>query len=313
MAPSISYTFDLSSEKKVITFTGECGEEYTLVHELSWTIFGNSILNISAGCNVDRKVLITAELYSNSNNTVKTSSLLEDGTATLNFQNVNFLTTEPWRCVICVVPHLQLCEFEQFADASSSSTPTRKEYIRKSNFKELSADFQLILETGDLSDVVISNGACKINAHKVVLAARSPVFAKMFQHPMKENRENRVLISDMPDDVLREMISFIYTGTVSLRDGAMARNLYIAADKYAVKDLKKLCSEVLQKFCFDNVLDSLFLAHLYDDKTLKQSALDFIAMNYSQVKSSESWENFMKENKALAIEVLSFVIENKVQ
>lgn len=312
MADAFSYTFDLSSEKKVLKFIGQNGEKYFLTHELSWTIYGNSILNIAVECNAEKQYLITAELCSTNEKPVKTTALLEDCAANLNFQNVNFLTPDPWKCIIQIIPHFQLHDLQE-SSTLASLLPNKKGIIKKIKLDKLSEDLKNILKNGDLSDVVLSDGVTEIRAHKVILSARSPVFSKMFQHRMKENCENCVKISDIPGDALAELVSYIYTGTIILKDSKMARDLYIAADKYAVIDLKKLCSEVLQNVTFDDILDTLALADLYEDKALKLSTLNFITMNYSQVKNTKNWDSFMKENQALAIEILSFIIENKVQ
>lgn len=314
MADTFSYTFDLSSDKKILKFIGQNGEKYVFIHELTWTIYGNSILNISVECNTEKQYLITAELCTTNVSPVKTAALLEDCVANLNFQNVNFLTPDSWKCIIQIIPHLKLHDLQESSTSSSSTSllSIKKNAIKKVKLEKLSDDLNNIFKTGDLSDVVLSDGITQIRAHKVILSARSPVFSRMFQHQMKENCENCVKISDIPGDALVELISYIYTGSIVLKDAKMARELYIAADKYAVIDLKKLCSEVLQNVTFDDVLDTLILADLYEDKTLKQSSLNFIAMNYSQVKNTKNWESFMQENQPLAIEILSFIIENKV-
>lgn len=311
MACTFSYTFDLSSDKKYVRFSSDKGEEYVLTHELTWTIYGNSILNIIVESNTTKDLLIIVELFSTNLNSFKSSAQLENNRALLNFQNVNFLTPDPWRCVIHVVPHLYLQDVQESPVASFTSVPTKRGLIQKPKLEQLSEDMQRILSSGDLSDVVLTDGISKIPAHKVILSARSPVFGRMFQHPMKENSENSVLISDVSEEVLKEFISFIYTGIITVKDMKMARNLYMVADKYAVIDLKAECSEILKAVSFEDVLDTLALADLYEDKVLKHASLDFISKNYSKVKSSKSWESFMKENQSLAIEILSFIIENR--
>lgn len=67
--------------------------------------------------------------------------------------------------------------------------------------------------------------------------ARSPVFQAMFEHEMEERKHNRVDITDVDHEVLREMLRFIYTGKASNLE-KMADDLLAAADK--VKPLKKL-------------------------------------------------------------------------
>jgi len=70
----------------------------------------------------------------------------------------------------------------------------------------------------------------EFEAHKAVLAARSPVFAAMFEHEMEERKKNRVEITDVDVEVLREMLRFIYTGKSNALD-KMADDLLAAADK----------------------------------------------------------------------------------
>ncbi len=44
----------------------------------------------------------------------------------------------------------------------------------------------LLFPQGTFSDVTLSVGATEFKAHKAILAARSPVFAAMFEHSMEE-------------------------------------------------------------------------------------------------------------------------------
>lgn len=52
----------------------------------------------------------------------------------------------------------------------------------------------------------------------------------MFEHEMEERKKNRVEITDVDVEVLREMLRFIYTGKSSALD-KMADDLLAAADK----------------------------------------------------------------------------------
>ena len=85
-------------------------------------------------------------------------------------------------------------------------------------------------------------------AHKAILAARSPVFAAMFQHDLAEKKQNRVDITDMEPEVLREMLRFIYTGKAPALDKLDA-DLLAAADK--------VCFDSLMNFTYSCYLLSL--------------------------------------------------------
>lgn len=118
-------------------------------------------------------------------------------------------------------------------------------------------------------------------AHKAVLAARSPVFAAMFEHEMEERKHNRVEITDVDADVLREMLRFIYTGKSNNLE-KMADDLLAAADKYALERLKVMCEEALcSGLSVDNAAEVLILADLHSADQLKAQAIDFINMYVS--------------------------------
>lgn len=52
----------------------------------------------------------------------------------------------------------------------------------------------------------------------------------MFEHEMEERKQNRVAITDVDHEVLREMLRFIYTGRAANLE-RMADDLLAAADK----------------------------------------------------------------------------------
>ena len=115
-----------------------------------------------------------------------------------------------------------------------------------------------------------------MQAHKAILAARSPVFAAMFEHEMEERKHNRVEISDVEPEVFREMLRFIYTGKASNLE-RMADDLLAAADKYALERLKVMCEEALcTNLSTENSAEVLILADLHSADQLKAQAIDFI-------------------------------------
>lgn len=56
----------------------------------------------------------------------------------------------------------------------------------------------------------------------------------MFEHEMEERKQNRVAISDVDHEVLKEMLRFIYTGKAPNLE-KMADDLLAAADKVCRK------------------------------------------------------------------------------
>jgi len=76
-----------------------------------------------------------------------------------------------------------------------------------------------LLESKSHSDVTFVVGGegeekQEFAGHKVILAVRCPVFAKMFEHDFEENKLNQVVITDMSPKVFEQFMKFIYSGKV---------------------------------------------------------------------------------------------------
>lgn len=89
-------------------------------------------------------------------------------------------------------------------------------------------------ENSRFTDCCLCVAGQEFQAHKAILAARSPVFSAMFEHEMEESKKNRVEINDVEPEVFKEMMCFIYTGKAPNLD-KMADDLLAAADKYALE------------------------------------------------------------------------------
>ena len=136
---------------------------------------------------------------------------------------------------------------------------------------------------------------CKFSAHKFILAARSPVFAKMFEHEeMSENKQNEVRIKDIAPDVLEQILKFVYTGEVSnLKE--MAIPLLYASEKYELKRLKALCERQLAiNVKVENAAHLLVVASQCDAQQLKEVVLKFVALNGQRVMQTNQWDSVEK-------------------
>ena len=147
------------------------------------------------------------------------------------------------------------------------------------------------------SDVQIRVRGTTIDAHKFVLAAGSPVLQIMFQSEcFIESRNNIVQIDDLDPPVVNEMLRYLYTDQVPKMD-EMAKELFVAADKYMIDLLKSKCEVVLaQTLAIENCCELLALADSYSAPELKKVALDFIVFNAAEVAKTEGWQ-VMKSNQ----------------
>jgi speckle-type POZ protein len=98
-----------------------------------------------------------------------------------------------------------------------------------------------LLQSKDGADVTFRVSGESFAAHRVILAARSPVFKAEFFGGMKERSSAYVEIRDIDAAVFRSMLHFIYTDMAPELDGAqdqepeaaaaMAQHLLVAADR----------------------------------------------------------------------------------
>ncbi|XP_035220820.1 protein roadkill-like [Stegodyphus dumicola] len=171
-------------------------------------------------------------------------------------------------------------------------------------FSKLSRDMQAMYDRHDYSDFVLVCNNLEFHAHKCLLSARSPVFAQMLQHPMLETTDNRMLIKDIDADTLEKLLLFMYSGQANPSSYSQARDLYYAADKYAVYDLKRICGEFIPSFLSSSTaLETLILSDRHQDDDLMNETMTFIASVFEEIKSTEAWNIFLKENSALGTKV----------
>ena len=115
------------------------------------------------------------------------------------------------------------------------------------------------------------------HVHKIILSIRSEVFAAMFAHDMKENNENKVKIENIDSRVFQEVLRYMYTGKVSDID-IIVKDLLVAADKYMLQELKKICEDHFKK-TDKNIFEYRIIADTFNLRNLKKKIIMFIAEN----------------------------------
>ena len=164
------------------------------------------------------------------------------------------------------------------ADLGSLLTFTTEERNKKFT------DIEIIIKQGEGTSPV------HLFAHKAILAARSPVFEKMFEHDLKEKVTNAVDVVDIDPEVFKELLTYIYTEKAP-NIKTLASPLLRAAEKYQLKRLKALCE---QRLSYDlqvsNSAETLVLAHTYQAQQLKKNALKYIIRHRDEVRNTKDWE-----------------------
>lgn len=146
--------------------------------------------------------------------------------------------------------------------------------------------FGTLLEQKKGADVSFVVGDDSFEAHKIVLAARSPVFMAEFYGRMRESGMCSVTVEDMQPDVFRVLLHFIYTDSLPEdmddldRDeySEMIRLLLVASDRYAMERLKLMCQSILSKnLDIETVATTLALADQQNCDELKAACVEFIS------------------------------------
>ncbi|XP_065207949.1 protein roadkill-like [Planococcus citri] len=186
---------------------------------------------------------------------------------------------------------------------NSSNIITESSQIRQRVVNDLSEDLGRLYKDGHLTDVTLSVNGKHFQAHKNILSARSSVFSAMFKHDTIENQNNQVDIVDIDEEIMEEMLYYMYTGNVHNLDG-MAERLLKAADKYEIKGLKAVCEDtLLQNLAVENAVDYLVLADFQNAHDLKLNVISFIVEKSTEVMRTKAWDNLVPSNPYLIDEV----------
>uniref|UniRef100_A0ACD5Y2V4 Uncharacterized protein n=1 Tax=Avena sativa TaxID=4498 RepID=A0ACD5Y2V4_AVESA len=172
----------------------------------------------------------------------------------------------------------------------------------------------MMLDKQDLTDVSIAVGEESFSAHRLVLAARSPVFKAELYGPMAESKMTSITIEDMEASTFKSMLHYMYHGSPSNSDttdvsSAMAQyqHLLVAADRYGLETLKKNCEDNLcaNSIMIDSVVSLLELAEDHVCSKLKARCFDFLADgdNFKMVATSAGYLQLMQTFPNLLVEV----------
>ncbi|CAO1948830.1 unnamed protein product [Urochloa humidicola] len=209
----------------------------------------------------------------------------------------------------------------------SSPSPAAVRALR--SMSGLPADLRRLLETKQGADVHFEVDGKVFSAHKIVLAARSPVFMADFFGTAKEKATGYIRICDMHPDAFQALLHYIYTDTLPATSATaanaareeeeaaaaavLAQDLLVAADKYNLKDLKSLIENKLCKNSIgvSTVLPMLALAEHHQCWKLKKKCLEFIASgrNTRTVMASDDVEHLARSCPSVVREVLAKIFD----
>jgi speckle-type POZ protein len=179
---------------------------------------------------------------------------------------------------------------------------------------DLGHDLAIMSDKQEHTDVSFNVRGESFSAHRLVLAARSPVFKAELYGPMAESRMTSITIQDMEASTFRSMLHYLYHGSLPNNAGkidassivAEYQHVLIAADRYGIERLKKICEAKLSSYgiTIDSVVSMLELAEHHHCSKLKAVCFDFLADgdNFKMVATSGEYLQLMQTFPTLLIE-----------
>jgi len=167
----------------------------------------------------------------------------------------------------------------------------------------LSSDLSEALKISDFTDMTIVCDKKEFHCHKFILAARSEVFAAMLRHEFLEKQNSRVDVKEIDAETMDLLLYYIYTGQVQDFNKVSVVDLFKAADRYRLEDLKHICEEeLIERVEASNAADILSLAHKYNAQPLKTFALKMISRNVEEVMRTLGWKELIQTDQTLLME-----------
>jgi len=118
------------------------------------------------------------------------------------------------------------------------------------------------------------------------------LFEKMLSSDMRESNEGGVRLEILTELGMRDILEFIYTGSVKISDANNAQELILMADYLLLPNLKTLAEKIVVKNWNLNALNAIssyFFAQKYRCKEILALSQSFILRNFANVAKTEEF------------------------
>lgn len=168
-------------------------------------------------------------------------------------------------------------------------------------------DFKELLENEKHADFTIKTQNVSFKVHKAILSCRCDVLAKAIESDMVEKQKNEIQLDNWDPLVLKELITFIYTGFCEISPNP--HHLFELAHYYQLDELKDDCSRYLKNnMNLKNIVHTLQLADVeqYKLQDLKILALSFVKNNENSLVKDMDFVDYL--SKSIKIRSLVFIL-----
>lgn len=168
----------------------------------------------------------------------------------------------------------------------STNLKNQKKPMADHSFEGFNFELQKLLTDASFSDIKIQCQGEVFDAHKCILALKSPVFKTMLEIEMKEKLDNVITITDCSAEIFRQILVFMYTGKIEIKQSNV-KEIFSIAEQYDIEKLKILCGEYLwPEVSMENFKEYLNFANLHNIKTLKNKIKDVIVCNVFKIEKN---------------------------
>ena len=179
---------------------------------------------------------------------------------------------------------------EALSQATAGDIPNTKQVAVLQETLDNPFDVTLVVEDGK-----------EFKAHRRVLSEASPFFERLLNSDMKESKEGVIRLEILTDVGMREILEFIYTGSVQISAEDKAIELIRMADYLVLSSLKTVAGKFLGQYL--NILNAISiycLADIYGCEELLTNTTNFMFANFTAVTKTEGFLNLSgKEVKML--------------
>ncbi|XP_050431019.1 kelch-like protein 12 [Adelges cooleyi] len=130
---------------------------------------------------------------------------------------------------------------------------------------------------------LVTDDGVQLAAHKLILASASSWFEVLFYGGFKKNNQSNVTVNEIESDVLRSILTYVYTFKLDIKDNNIEK-LLKAADCYQFNNVKKLCYDFIkEKMNNSNCMTFLKYANPISHKELHNFCFHYILMNFENL------------------------------
>ncbi|XP_070504176.1 uncharacterized protein [Chironomus tepperi] len=148
-------------------------------------------------------------------------------------------------------------------------------------------DLKRFLQNDNIKDFTVKVNDRNFRVHKFLLEARSPTLAEVLNaNPDADNLK----LLDVSDDIFEVILKFFYTDELPGGDGIDFLDLFIAAGRLKVEELKNYAGmKLVGQVDGHNALELFKLSSKFKHKVLKMKSFEELKVKYPKLNLRDEW------------------------